>query len=77
MPRYDGTGPMGMGAMTGRSMGPCGGGMGWGRSCGRAMGWRRFYSPKNELSALEQEEKMLETELEAIREEKKALSENK
>jgi hypothetical protein len=42
-------------------------------SCG--FGRRRFISPKNELAALEEEEKMLEEELSALREEKKALLE--
>jgi len=53
-------------------MGPCGAGMrrGWG-CCG--FGRRRFISPKNELTALEEEEKALEKELEMIREEKTAL----
>jgi len=70
MPKLDGTGPAGQGSMTGRGMGSCGGGMrrGWG-CCGR----RRFISPKNEMAALEDEEKMLEEELAAVREEKKAL----
>jgi len=45
--------------------GGCGGGYGF--------GFRRFISPKNELAALEDEEKMLEEELSAIREEKAAL----
>ncbi|MGD2103921.1 MAG: DUF5320 domain-containing protein [Anaerolineae bacterium] len=52
MPAGDGTGPMGMGPMTGRGAGYCGGydapgyanpyprmGMGW----GRGRGWRRGY----------------------------------
>lgn len=59
MPRFDGTGPMGQGALSGRGLGPC--------------GRRRFISPKNELSALENEEKVLEEELAAVREEKAAL----
>jgi len=71
MPKLDGTGPAGQGAKTGRGMGTCGGGMM--RGCG-CYGRRRFISPKNELTALEQEEKMLEEELSAVREEKKALS---
>jgi hypothetical protein len=41
---------------------------GW-SCCGR----RRFISPKNEMVALEEDEKMLEEELAAVREEKKAL----
>ena len=52
MPRGDGTGPMGMGSMTGRAAGYCagypvpgfmnptpGGGFGWGRGRGRGRGW--------------------------------------
>jgi len=71
----DGTGPMGQGAMTGRGLGPCGGGAraGW---CGRfrGMGFGGFFrSPKNQLQALEDEEKMLSDELEAVRAEKEAL----
>jgi hypothetical protein len=72
MPKLDGTGPMGQGPMTGRGLGPCGGGMR--RGCwGGGFGFRRFISPKNELAALEDEEKMLEEELSALREEKAAL----
>jgi hypothetical protein len=74
MPRLDGTGPMGQGPRTGRGLGPCGGGMRRGWGCwGGGFGFRRFISPKNELAALEDEEKMLEEELSAIREEKTAL----
>jgi len=75
MPKLDGTGPMGQGAGTGRGMGPCVGGMrrGWGCWGGYGYGFRRFISPKNELAALEDEEKMLEEELTAVKEEKAAL----
>jgi len=75
MPRFNGTGPMGQGPMTGRGFGPCGGGMGrcWGYGGGYGFGFRRFIFPKNELAALEDEEKMLEEELAAIKEEKTAL----
>ena len=78
MPNLDGTGPMGQGPRTGRGFGPCGGGVrrGWG-CCGgcysRGFGFRRFFSPKNELVDLEEQEKMLEEELVAIREEKSTL----
>jgi len=54
MPRGDGTGPGGMGPMTGRGAGYCAGypvpgymnpyggrGMGWGRGGGMGMAWRR------------------------------------
>ena len=72
MPRQDGTGPMGQGMGTGRGMGSCGGGARCGWGC-RGFGFRRFFSPKNEMAALEDEEKMLEQELATIREEKIAL----
>lgn len=73
MPRFDGTGPMGQGPITGRGMGFCGGGFGrgWGFG-GRGFG-RRFISTKNEMAALDEEEKILEEELAAVREEKAAL----
>lgn len=77
MPRFDGTGPAGQGPGTGRGFDPCGGGgrQGFGcwSGCGYGCGYRSFISPKNELAALEDEEKMLEEELTAIREEKAAL----
>lgn len=75
MPRFDRTGPLGQGAGTGRGFGPCEGGMrrGWGCRSGYGFGFRRFISPKNELAALEDEEKMLEEELAAIKEEKAIL----
>ena len=75
MPRLNGTGPMGQGPMTGWGLGPCGGGMRRGFGCqgGYGYGFRRFISPKNEIAALEDEEKILEEELAAVREEKAAL----
>ncbi|NLC53997.1 MAG: DUF5320 domain-containing protein [Firmicutes bacterium] len=53
MPRGDGTGPQGMGPMTGRALGFCAGfgtpgyanpgvGAGFGRGCGRGRGFRRM-----------------------------------
>lgn len=72
MPKFNGTGPMGQGPRTGRGLGPCWSGMRFGLGCGGGYGYgyRRFISPKNELAALEDEEKMLEEELAVIREEK-------
>ncbi|MFA5135974.1 MAG: DUF5320 domain-containing protein [Patescibacteria group bacterium] len=49
MPAFDGTGPQGVGPMTGRGMGPCGQGkgrgMGFGWGCGRRVrrGLGRFF----------------------------------
>ncbi len=74
MPKLDGTGPTGQGPRTGRGLGHCGGNMRRGCGCWNGgFGFRRFISPKNEIVALEDEEKMLEEELAAIREEKAAL----
>lgn len=50
MPRGDGTGPLGMGPMTGRGMGVCGTsnanyyGCGRGLGLGARRGFRRFYN---------------------------------
>ncbi|HHW12946.1 MAG TPA: DUF5320 domain-containing protein [Firmicutes bacterium] len=54
MPKGDGTGPLGIGPMTGRGLGFCAGfgtsgyvnpgfGAGFGRGCGRGWGFRRIY----------------------------------
>lgn len=71
MPNFDQTGPKGEGSKTGRGLGPCGCGMHFGRGCG--SGCRRFILPKNKLTALEEEEKILEQELTIVREEKAVL----
>jgi len=69
MPKFDGTGPLGYGPMTGRGMGPCrfgtGGGFGWGYGRGFE---RRFFTRKEEKEELEEEMKDLEKELEAVKE---------
>jgi hypothetical protein len=72
MPKFNGTGPMGQGSKTGRCLGSCGNVMRSNRVC-CGYGFRRFISPKNEIAALENEEKILEEELTAIKEEKEAL----
>ncbi len=59
MPRFDGTGPLGAGPLTGRGLGPCVRGRGYGR---------RFYSRKEESEMLKEEADMLQEELEAIKE---------
>ncbi|HOY56228.1 MAG TPA: DUF5320 family protein [bacterium] len=74
MPRLNRTGPAGQGPMTGRGLGPCGGGMRMGYGCRGGYGYgRRFISPKNELAALEEEEQMMVEELSAVRDEIAAL----
>lgn len=77
MPRLDKTGPMGMGPMTGRGMGPCGGGTGFGRKAGgrgRGLCWRRFwgYYPAPDVTEKEEKE-MLSEEAEILEEELKAV----
>lgn len=76
MPRQNGTGPMGIGPMTGRGMGPCGGGMAYGRrGGGRGLGWRRFWgyypasapTKKEEIEVLSEESTALEEELKVIK----------
>lgn len=65
MPRFDGTGPMGIGPLTGRGMGPCGGGMRrsmW-RGFGRGFGFGRRWTQKDEEGALKEEIEILEEEL--------------
>jgi len=80
MPVFDGTGPGGIGPMTGRGMGPCGGGygygrggygrgMGYGRGLGRGFGWG--YGPVGYTPRVtkKEEKEILEGDLEAIQEE--------
>lgn len=82
MPGYDGQGPVwGGGPGAGRGMGPCGAGYGprgCGRRFGRGMGMRQGYrmnwTKKDELDALNQEEKMLKEDLAEITKVKKDLS---
>ena len=79
MPNLDGTGPNGQGPRTGRGTGNCGF---WGRMfgggccgcfrCGCRRCCRRFVSPTDKLSSLENEEKMLTERLETIKKEKAA-----
>lgn len=76
MPRFDGTGPRGQGAGTGRGMGSCdiGGRASLSRG-GCGFGRRRFFSSKNELIVLEEEKEMLTEELEMIKDELEAIKE--
>ena len=81
MPRQDRTGPVGMGPMTGRGLGPCGGfppcgwgmGMGWGRGLGRYFGWGEPQTKKAQIEALSDYKNALDEELEDIKKELKEL----
>jgi hypothetical protein len=76
----NGTGPMGQGPQTGRGMGRCASGerMFW---CGRRMlgrdGFKASLSSEDQLKALDEEEKALLTDLEAVKAEKEALKDKK
>jgi len=74
MPNNDGTGPQGMGAMTGRGLGPCGGGMrrGGSRGLGRGFGFRRGFTTPVTLTK-DKEKKILEADLKDIEVEKEAI----
>ena len=74
MPNMNGTGPQGMGAMTGRGLGPCGAGMrrGCGRGFGRGMGFRRGFVTPVTLTK-DEEKKILEANLKDIEVEKEAI----
>lgn len=83
MPGRDGTGPMGMGQMTGRKMGVCAGnraGQGFGNGRGMGRGFGRGYGsqlgansnlaplPQDELSLLKNQAGMLENTLNNVKE---------
>ena len=78
MPKFDRTGPRGMGPRTGRGMGPCGYGDGYGMGCGfgRGFGFGRFggypYQPRitkdEEVEMLSEELEMMEEEMKDIKE---------
>jgi len=78
MPKFNGTGPMGYGPGTGRGMGFCEGGMGYGcrnSGCSQRLGWRKFFgnypdsasSKKEETEMLSEEAGLLEEELKTIK----------
>ena len=91
MPRFDRTGPEGMGPMTGRGMGYCAGftpaypRRGGFNRMGMAFrhGWRRWHrpgwdwapenEPEDEISWLQQEERFLQKQLNALQERLKSL----
>ena len=82
MPKFDKTGPVGMGSRTGRGFGPCGLGLGlgWrgrfgaGRGMGRYFGcWNWPKTKKDQLKALADYKKALEEELEDVGKEKEEL----
>lgn len=89
MPRFDGTGPTGQGPATGWGMGPCGAGLRRGQGggfnrfsrgfgAGRGLNYRqRPWTKQETLNALTDEEKMLEEELQTIKQEIKSFKAQK
>ena len=80
MPRLNGTGPAGMGPMTGRGLGPCGGGYGRGYGRGYGMGYGRGYglswNPGSYRQPTVAEEKtIVQDDIAALKEELKAAEE--
>ncbi len=78
MPNKDGTGPIGLGAMTGRRNGNCNGagqnsancqrqGMGFRRGQGLGQGRMRGQLQVDELTLLQNQQKACETRLDAIK----------
>ncbi len=69
MPRRNGTGPTGNGPMTGRGMGYCRGGIGYGMGrgagFGRGLGWGMYATPVAPISLAERK-RMLEEELKQL-----------
>lgn len=69
MPRYDGTGLLGLGPGTGWGLGPCGAGMPWRR--GRGFGWKKFWRffgyPYQVQITKKEEKELLEEELKKFR----------
>ena len=68
MPGFDQTGPAGAGRLSGRGMGPCGGGFGYGRR-GGGFGYGRFGGgyPSQPRLTKEEETEMLQKDLEEIK----------
>jgi len=87
MPGFDGMGPAGAGPMTGRKMGLCGGGMSYGRRYGRRLGrglgagrfaWQNYQGvTTDEKTALNNEIKALQDELETAKKRLEEIEEQK
>lgn len=76
MPRLDGTGPRGMGPMTGRGMGNCGGYRRAFAPCGYGLG--RFGAlgrPSYRQPSIDEEKAMIQEDIESLKEELKAAEE--
>ena len=74
MPGFDGTGPRGLGSMTGRKIGKCndgqnnfrGRGRGQGRGLGRCLYFNQAISSQEKLNVLKQQKEELNREIELL-----------
>jgi len=86
MPAFDGTGPQGVGPMTGRGMGRCGKGggagrglgfgrgRGFGRGLGKYFGWNQSQTKEDRKRDLVDYRKALEEELEDTKKQEEDLN---
>ena len=81
MPRRDGTGPTGAGAMTGRGAGFCNAAKavgivgGLGRGLGQGLGFNNVNNPVDRKTTLNEQKNVLENSLDLIKEQLEALDE--
>lgn len=79
MPGMDRTGPLGQGPLTGRGLGLCGRGLGFGRGMGRGFGRRMMIMPQAQAIPQEieltkaEENKILKADLEDLKAEAKEI----
>lgn len=76
MPRFDGTGPMGYGQGSGRQMGPCCKGYGFGNKIGMRGGLRSRVTKDEEKEILDKDIVYLEEELKAAKDRLSEISES-
>ena len=79
MPALDKTGPQGLGAMTGRGLGPCGKGQGtrmgvgrcrgYGRGLSRYFGWNAPQTKEEKVEDVQAYKKALKEEMEEVEKE--------
>jgi hypothetical protein len=80
MPGQDGTGPLGYGPRTGRGLGPCGLGLGFGRRMRANRGLGRYcrlpypQTKEEEMKVLKEYRQALEEELEDVKKEEEDLA---
>jgi len=75
MPRFDRTGPLGLGPRTGRGLGPCGRGLAFGRGFGfRRMAFDQYEDYPEVTLNKEEQKKILEAEKTEVEAELKAIT---